>query len=91
MTYEGVRRIQKVRARRRRRPVLERASATRQQYSWCQRFQQKGKLATKLPHRDSNPSLLFVEARGVPVSVAFTIFGVNVSVRVFTCDGREDA
>mgnify|MGYP005657037213 CR=1 FL=1 len=29
--------------------------------------------------------------RGVPVSVAFTIFGVNVSVRVFTCDGREDA
>ena len=44
-----------------------------------------------LPHRDSNPSLLFVEARGVPVSVAFTIFGVNVSVRVFTCDGREDA
>jgi len=27
----------------------------------------------------------------VPVSVAFTIFGVNVSVRVFTCDGREDA
>ena len=41
--------------------------------------------------RDSNPSLMFVEARGVPVSVAFTIFGVNVSVRVFTCDGREDA
>ena len=54
-------------------------------------FSDKKRMATLLPHRDSNPSLLFVEARGVPVSVAFTIFGVNVSVRVFTCDGREDA